>query len=113
MPITKQFFDTLEDRMKNYFDMYPSGVVNINIRASFGEIFQAVKFIERGDDWLTFAHYARGQSVRLDKKTAPEQRGQPMAHPVIALPYENIVSVEFIPAAPGNDEIGFVPPDED
>lgn len=110
MPITKEFFETIEDRMKSYFDMYPSGVVNINIRSSFGEIFQAVKFIDRGDDWITFAHYVRGQSVHLNKP-GPDQAAAPMAHPVIALPYENIVSVEFIPAAPGNDEIGFVPPD--
>jgi hypothetical protein len=85
-------------------------VVNVNVRASFGEVFQVVQFIHCGNHWLTFAHYVRGQSVRLDKeKSAPGVES--MAHPVIALPYENIVSVEFIPAAPGNDEIGFAPPD--
>jgi hypothetical protein len=112
MPITKEFFETIDERMKGYFAMYPSGVVNVNVRAHFGEIFQVVKFIDRGNDWLTFAHYVRGQSVRLENKHA-EPAVESMAHPVITLPYESIASVEFIPAAPGNDEIGFVPADED
>jgi hypothetical protein len=112
MPITKEFFETIDERMKSYFAMYPSGVVNVNVRASFGEVFQVVKFIDRGNNWLTFAHYVRGQSVRLDK-SGSDHAAEAMAHPVIDLPYESIDSVEFIPAASGNDEIGFVPPDED
>jgi hypothetical protein len=108
MPIDKRFFDDINERMKSFFEVYPTGLVTLTIRTVWGETFNVVKFLDRTDDWLMFAYYSKEKSADLPEKTA-ERVGEKTAFPALTVPYGAIASVEFNPAAIKEGKLGFKP----
>jgi len=109
MALNKEYFETINERMNSYFAVYPTGLVTLTIRTTWGEEFNALRFLERTDEWLMFAYYSNKKSVELNEKIK-ERTGESTAYPAISLPYDAILSVEFNPGAIKENKLGFTPP---
>jgi hypothetical protein len=103
---TKAFFDELHELRSEYFRTYPCGVFTLTIKA-FGQEYNVVRLIKKGDSVLTFAFYDQRKSTEL-VPAAKEVSRQSKAWPAISIPYEAIESVEFNPGKAREDpKIGF------
>jgi hypothetical protein len=101
----KQFFDGLDERIQNYFQRFPDTQrVALIVTTNQGE-YLLVEIIEYDDAILTFSHWP------LEKADLPvhwkDVRG---SLPVIAVPYQEIRSIEFDPKLARGSEIGFTRP---
>ena len=92
---TKAFFEELQELRREYFQIYPCGVIILTIKA-YGVEYNVTRFIKSGDTVITFAFYDQRKSTEL-VPSARNISGQSKAWPAVSIPYEAIESVEFNP----------------
>jgi hypothetical protein len=98
----KQFFDGLDRRLHNYFRRFPSAErIAVVITTNQAE-YLLVEVTESDESFITFAHWP------LEKADLPVRwKDVKDSLPAVAIPYQEIRSVEFDPKIARGSEIGF------
>jgi len=108
MTFNRQFFETFNDKVKQYRAAFWTGIVTVTIKVAHDREFHVNRIIASDDDLLTFAYFETKKQRALPKKIQDE-RGELTAFPVVTLPYSAIHWVEINPgtATGSKKQVGF------
>ncbi len=106
MAFNKSYFETIGELLKQYFGIYPCGLVTVTIKA-YGQEYNLVRILKCEEDLLTFIYYSTEKSQELPD-TVKDKVGENTAWPALTIPYAALVAVEFNPGkADAGKQIGF------
>lgn len=105
MGFGKEYFESFSDRLKQYFETFPTGMVTVTIKIGHDLELHMNKIIEADDQLLTFAYYNAKKEKALPARVRDE-RGDTKGFPVMAVPYHVIQWVEFNPGTVKDGKAG-------
>ena len=106
MSFSKNYFQTIGQRLDEYRALYPCGEVTVTVRVN-DEAYHAVRILWCDDDLVTFAYYVDEKSNPLGERGVTS--GEPTAWPALTVPYDSIDAVEFSPGkVAGEKRMGFI-----
>jgi len=109
MPFNKAFFEEISSLRSKYFKVYPCGMITLTI-AAYDKEYNVASLIECGESLLTFVYYSAEEKTSDLPQGIRGETGQTKAFPAVAIPYEVILSVEFVPGhteGPAKGQMGF------